>query len=182
MLDARQDVAIPSRTPAVGSQPCGEHACVSLPVAGVGRADFGFGCSLISLSLSSGTAIVVSILYKAQKTKSHTAGSPRIHRASRVTDIHGTCTQHTYMEHMDTSQRQVGHTDKSIGLCLTPSGLGPGGPFRLRLYITPSCPDTGYPEQGTHRHAHAGHAHGRCRDTRGRPHAPYGTGSGERGG
>ena len=63
----------------VGSQPCGEHASVSLPDAGAGKADGVFGCSLFSLSLSPGSAIVVSILYKAQKTRSHTAGLTRVH-------------------------------------------------------------------------------------------------------
>ena len=62
----------------VGSQPCGGHACVSLPVAGLGEAEWLFGFSL-ALSISAGIAIVVSILYKPQKTRSHTAGLTRVH-------------------------------------------------------------------------------------------------------
>ena len=102
LLDARQDVLIPSRTPAVGSQPCGEHASVSLPDAGAGKASGVFGCSLLSLSLSPGSAIVVSILYKATKDTITHGRTDTCTRVNRVTDIHKTCTLHTHMRHMDT--------------------------------------------------------------------------------
>ena len=87
---------------AVGSQPCGEHASVSLPNAGAGKASGVFGCSLFSLSLS---LLAVPLLYPyCIKHKRHdTHGrTDTCTRVNHVTDIHKTCTLHTHMRHTDT--------------------------------------------------------------------------------
>ena len=90
-------MASPPSGNVVGSQPCGGHAGASLPVAGFGRADWLFGCSL-SLSISSGIAIVVYILYySTKKLRSHHDRRTRVHGVNRVTDIRETCTLYTHM-------------------------------------------------------------------------------------
>ena len=91
---AEQNVSIPSRPPAVGSQARGEHAALALPDAGTGVAGFSLSGRVLSLSLAISSDISVASISIYDNTR----GKPR--------DEHG----HTRVPYM---KRYTLNTDKS---------------------------------------------------------------------
>ena len=85
MLCTKQDVAIPSRPPAVGSHACGERATSALRIAGTDKVGFSLSGRVLSLSLSISRDIVVaSIPYMTKAEERH--GTDTVTLGSRESD------------------------------------------------------------------------------------------------
>ena len=72
MLCTKQDVAIPSRPPAVGSHACGERATSALRIAGTDKVGFSLSGRVLSLSLSISRDMTVDFIPYITKSRRKT--------------------------------------------------------------------------------------------------------------